>query len=165
MASCRHRQDNANVTVDTVETTLPADTDNEVDKTSITDSAELTVSPALTGQYAASKGVATFQAMLPCDGCDGIRTRMIMNYDSSSFFFRQVYVGRIDPDTLRLRSGKFVRIMGPDKTTILRFEAAKEAPPFFMKEVGDSALVFLNKDGSDQGQGRRSVLKRIMTRP
>jgi hypothetical protein len=165
LASCQQQQDNANVTVDTLETTLPAGTDNQVDTTLITDSAKLTITPALTSQHSASIGAATFQALLPCDGCDGIRTRMILNYDSSSFFLRQVYLGRIDPDTLRLRSGKFVRIMGPEKTTILRFEAAKEAPPFFMKELGDSALIFLNKDGSDQGQSRRTVLKKIMTRP
>lgn len=166
LTSCQNREDNANVTVDTLEISSSGGIDSPTPVGTLRqDTNELSVGPSSSGQQRIFQGAATFQAILPCDGCDGIRTRMILNYDSSSFFFRQVYLGRIDPDTLRLRSGRFERIMGPEKTMILRFESAKEAAPFFMKELGDSALAFLAKDGSDAGKGRRAVLKRTAIKP
>jgi uncharacterized lipoprotein NlpE involved in copper resistance len=124
-SSCTRNTQNATVTVDTIETDFFEG---------------LTPSNA---EY-------TFEGILPCADCMGIKTNLILNDDSLSYFLTETYMGKNNPDSVFLRSGSFTRMTAPDSvSTILQLSAAKESPPLFYKVIGDSILKKLDTQGQE----------------
>lgn len=124
-SSCTRNTQNATVTVDTIETDFFEG---------------LTPSSA---EY-------TFEGILPCADCMGIKTNLILNDDSLSYFLTETYMGKNNPDSVFLRSGSFTRMTAPDSvSTILQLSAAKESPPLFYKVIGDSVLKKLDTQGQE----------------
>jgi uncharacterized lipoprotein NlpE involved in copper resistance len=125
IASCTRNTQNATITVDTVETDF---------------------FDGLTP----SSAEFTFEGILPCADCMGIKTNLVFNDDSLSYFLTETYMGKNNPDSVFLRSGTFTRITASDSiSTLLQLSAAKESPPLYYKVIGDSILKKLDNQGQE----------------
>lgn len=124
-SACTRNTQNATITVDTVETDF-------------FDGLTPTIS-----EY-------TFEGIFPCADCMGIKTNLVLNDDSLSYFLTETYMGRQNSDSVFMRSGSFTRLTAPDSvTTILELSAAKESPVSFYKVVSDSLLKKLDPQGKE----------------
>lgn len=125
VAGCTRNKQNATVTVDTVDTDF---------------------FEGLTH----SSPEFTFEGVLPCQDCMGIKTQLVLNDDSLTYFLTETYMGRKDPDSVFMRSGTFDRITAADSvSTILELSAAKEAAPIYFKVMSDSILKKLDSKGKE----------------
>ncbi|MBL7924944.1 MAG: copper resistance protein NlpE N-terminal domain-containing protein [Bacteroidia bacterium] len=103
----------------------------------------------------------TFEGILPCADCAGIRTHLKINEDSLSYFLTETYMGRTDPDSVFLRSGTFSRITGADSvSTILELSPVKESGKLYFLVAGDSALKKLDQEGKEIISEYNYILKR-----
>lgn len=136
MHSCQNREENATISVDTVEVPI-------VQNEALPPDSVLQANDSLAAPDRSRRGKAYFAGTLPCDGCDGVRTRLTLDYDSSLFQLRQTYLGRVDADTVRMRAGLFQRIIMPDSSLALRLSTVGQIAPLFMQEQGDTAVAFL----------------------
>ena len=124
-SACTRNTQNATVTVDTVETDF---------------------FEGLTPSIAEF----TFEGIFPCTDCMGIKTNLVINDDSLSYFLTETYMGRQNSDSVFTRSGSFTRLTSPDSvSTILELSAAKESPVLFYKVVSDSLLKKLDQQGKE----------------
>ncbi|MBK9637369.1 MAG: copper resistance protein NlpE N-terminal domain-containing protein [Bacteroidetes bacterium] len=124
-SACTRNSQNATITVDTVETDF---------------------FDGLTP----STAEFTFEGILPCADCMGIKTNLVINNDSLSYFLTETYMGKNNPDSVFLRSGTFTRLTATDSvSTILQLSAAKELSPLFYKVIGDSILKKLDNQGQE----------------
>ncbi len=125
ISACTRNTQNATITVDTVETDF---------------------FDGLTPSLAEF----TFEGILPCADCMGIKTNLVINDDSLSYFLTETYMGKNNPDSIFIRSGSFTRITASDSlSTILQLSAVKELPPLFYKVIGDSILKKLDSQGRE----------------
>ncbi|MBK7966415.1 MAG: copper resistance protein NlpE N-terminal domain-containing protein [Bacteroidetes bacterium] len=92
----------------------------------------------------------TFEGILPCADCMGIKTNLVLNNDSLSYFLTETYMGKTNPDSVFLRSGTFTRLTATDSvSTILQLSAVKELPPLNYKVISDSILKKLDNQGQE----------------
>ena len=125
ISACTRNTQNATITVDTVETDFFDG-----------------LTPSTT-EY-------TFEGILPCVDCMGIKTNLVINDDSLSYFLTETYMGKNNPDSVFLRSGIFIRLTAPDSvSTLLQLSAVKELPPLNYKVIGDSVLKKLDNQGQE----------------
>lgn len=124
-SACTRNDQNATVTVDTIETDFFEG-----------------LTPTV-AEY-------TFEGILPCADCMGVKTNLVLNDDSLSYFLTETYMGKQNSDSVFMRSGSFARLTAPDSvTTILELSAAKESPPLFYKVVSDSIIKKLDVEGKE----------------
>lgn len=124
-SACTRNTQNATITVDTVETDFFEG-----------------LTPA-GAEY-------SFEGVFPCADCMGIKTNLVLNDDSLTYFLTETYMGRQNSDSVFTRSGNFTRLTAPDSvTTILELSAAKESPVLFYKVVSDSLLKKLDPQGKE----------------
>lgn len=134
--SCNTREDEGEVTVDTVDTDFFE-------------------------QLNAANAVKFYEGILPCQDCPGVLTTLRIHEDSLTYRLKQEYLVTKGKSRATEENGAFSRSMMKDGLrTALRLKPNGGSNNFGFQTSGDTLLILLDLDGINPVSGKNNSLKR-----
>ncbi|MCE2846502.1 MAG: copper resistance protein NlpE [Sphingobacteriales bacterium] len=134
--SCNTREDEGEVTVDTVDTDFFE-------------------------QLNAANAVKFYEGILPCQDCPGVLTTLRIHEDSLTYRLKQEYLVTKGKSRATEENGAFSRSMMQDGLrTALRLKPNGGSNNFGFQTSGDTLLILLDLDGINPVSGKNNSLKR-----
>lgn len=134
--SCNTREDEGEVTVDTVDTDFFE-------------------------QLNAANAVKFYEGILPCQDCPGVLTTLRIHEDSLTYRLKQEYLVTKGKSRTSEENGAFSRSLTQDgQRTTLNLKPNGGSNDFGFQTSGDTLLILLDTDGVSPVSGKNNSLKR-----